>query len=37
MITYLAERFELSRKEIQQYLESGMIDVKILKKQLQNN
>lgn len=37
MITYLAERFELSRKEITEYLESGTVDVKSLKKQLQNN
>jgi hypothetical protein len=34
MITYLAERFELSQKEIKEYLASGAIDVKLLKKQL---
>lgn len=37
IITYLAERFELSKKEITTYLESGTVDIKLLKKQLQNN
>ncbi|MDD4109959.1 MAG: hypothetical protein PHS54_00235 [Clostridia bacterium] len=37
VVTYLAERFELSRKEIQAYLESGTVDIKLLKKQLQND
>jgi hypothetical protein len=37
MITYLAESLEMSRKEVRQYLESGTVDVKLLKKQLQNN
>lgn len=37
IVMYLAERFELSRDEITEYLESGTVDVKLLKKQLQNN
>lgn len=37
MITYLAERFEISRKEVNSYLESGVVDVKLLKKQLQSS
>lgn len=34
MIIYLAERFELSKREIYSYIESGAIDVKSIKKQL---
>lgn len=37
IVTYLAERFELSKKEIQVYLESGTVDIKLLKKQLQSD
>lgn len=37
IVTYLAERFELSRNEIQTYLESGTVDIKLLKKQLQSD
>ena len=37
VLKILAERFELSRKEIQSYLESGTVDIKLLKKQLQND
>jgi hypothetical protein len=37
IVTYLAERFELSRNEIQVYLESRTVDIKLLKKQLQND
>jgi hypothetical protein len=33
----LAERFELSEREITSYLESGTVDIKLLKKQLVNN
>jgi hypothetical protein len=37
MVKYLAERFELSEREITTYLESGTVDMKLLKKQLVNN
>jgi hypothetical protein len=37
MLTYLAERFELSEREVKAHLETGMIDIKMLKKQLQDN
>jgi hypothetical protein len=37
MVKYLAERFELSEREITSYLESGTVDIKLLKKQLVNN
>lgn len=37
IVIYLAERFELSRKEICDYIESGLIDIKTIKKQLQNS
>lgn len=37
IVTYLAESFELSKKEIQKYLESGTVDTKLLKKQLQSD
>lgn len=37
MISYLAKRFELSEREIKSYLESGTVDIKLLKKQLVNN
>lgn len=37
IVTYLAESFELSKKEIQKYLESGTVDIKLLKKQLQSD
>ena len=36
IVTYLAERFEISKKEISSYLESGTVDIKLLKKQLQS-
>ncbi len=36
IVTYLAERFEISKKEVSSYLESGTIDIKLLKKQLQS-
>lgn len=34
IIDYLAERFELPKSEITHYIESGLVDVKSLKKQL---
>ena len=37
IITYLAQRCERSKREVKEYLETGTIDVKLLKKQLQNN
>ena len=37
IVTYLAERFELSEKEVRTYLESGTVDIKLLKKQLQSD
>jgi hypothetical protein len=37
IVTYLAERFELSKKEVQAYLESENVDIKLLKKQLQSD
>ena len=37
IVTYLAESFELSKREIQKYLESGTVDTKLLKKQLQSD
>ena len=37
IVAYLAERFELSKDEITEYLESGTVDIKSLKKQLQSN
>jgi len=37
MVKYLAERFELSEKEVKSYLDSGIVDIKLLKKQLVNN
>lgn len=37
MVTYLAQRFEMSESQIREYLESGAVDVKLLKKQLQND
>lgn len=37
VVTYLADSFELSKREITEYLVSGTVDIKLLKKQLQNN
>ncbi len=37
VVTYLAESFELSKREIQKYLESETVDTKLLKKQLQSD
>lgn len=37
IVSYLAERFELSKKEIICYLESGTVDIKTLKRQLQSD
>jgi hypothetical protein len=37
IIEHLAARFELSKREIQYYLENGTVDIKLLKKQLQSD
>ncbi len=37
VVSYLAERCELSQREIKQYLQLNVIDIKLLKKQLENN
>ena len=37
IVFYLAERSELSKREIRQYLQLNVIDMKLLKKQLENN
>jgi hypothetical protein len=34
IVRFLAERFELSEKEIREYLGTGLIDIKYIKKQL---
>ena len=36
-LTYLAESYELSKKEVKQYLLSGAVDMKLIKKQLESN
>ena len=36
IVNHLADRFELSRSEITSYIESGLVDVRSLKKQLQD-
>lgn len=37
IVSYLSERLELSKREINQYLELNILDIKTLKKQLENN
>ena len=36
MVVYIAERFELSRREVRQYFDCGDIDLKHLKSQLKS-
>jgi hypothetical protein len=36
IVNYLAEKFELPKSEITNYLESGLVDIKSLKRQLQD-
>jgi len=36
IINYLAERYELPRKDVTGYIDSGLVDIKSLKKQLQD-
>ena len=37
VVIYLAERFNISKREVNEYIETGMIDVKQIKKQLQSD
>ena len=37
VIDYLAERSRLSKREVKQYIQTGLIDIKLIKKQIENN
>jgi hypothetical protein len=36
IISHLADRFELSKKEVNEYIDSGLVNIKSLTKQLQD-
>lgn len=36
MLLFLAERTELSKREVKEYVESGAVDIKLLKRQLED-